>query len=76
MNIKKRLAALRRRAANVHARELQGLAEAAGWVARTRGKHITYSKPGRAPLPIPTHPGTLKAGTVRRILEQIAEDYE
>ena len=76
MNVKKRIAALRRRAANVHAKELQALAEAAGWVARTGGKHITYSKPGHPPVAIPTHPGTLKAGTVRGILDRIAEDYE
>lgn len=76
MDIKRRIARLRARAANVHARELHVLAEAAGWIARTGGRHITYSKAGHMPLPIPTHAGTLKAGTVRKILDQIAEDYE
>jgi predicted RNA binding protein YcfA (HicA-like mRNA interferase family) len=75
LNVRRRIETLRRRAANVHARELHSLAQAAGWEARTGGKHITYSKPGRRPLPIPTH-GTLKAGTVRKILDIIAEDHE
>lgn len=76
MNVRRRIEALRRRAANVHARELHSLAQAAGWEARTSGKHITYSKAGHPPLAVPTHPGTLKAGTVRKILDIIAEDYE
>ena len=76
MNVKRRIAALRRRPANVHARELQVLAEAAGWTLRPGGKHATYSRPDRLPLAIPVHPGALKAGTVRRILDRIAEDYE
>ena len=76
MNVRRRIETLRRRAANVHARELHSLAQAAGWEARTSGKHITYSKAGRKQVAIPTHPGTLKAGTVRKILDIIAEDYE
>lgn len=76
MDVRRRIARLRARAANVRSRELQALAEAAGWSARSGGKHVTYSKHGRLPLAIPTHPGALKLGTVRKILDIVEGDYE
>jgi predicted RNA binding protein YcfA (HicA-like mRNA interferase family) len=76
LNVGERIAALRGKANNVKSRELQSLAEAAGWSARKqKGKHLTYVKGGRS-LPIPTHAGSLKAGTVRRILDRIEEFHE
>jgi predicted RNA binding protein YcfA (HicA-like mRNA interferase family) len=42
-----------------------------GWtVARHTGSHAIVTKPGRAPVTIPVHPGTLKLGTAKTILKQ------
>lgn len=42
-----------------------------GWsVARQTGSHAIITKPGRASITIPVHPGTLKLGTAKAILKQ------
>ena len=42
-----------------------------GWtVARHTGSHAIVTKPRRAPVTIPVHPGTLKLGTAKTILKQ------
>jgi predicted RNA binding protein YcfA (HicA-like mRNA interferase family) len=42
-----------------------------GWtVARHTGSHAIVTKPGRTPVTIPVHPGTLKLGTAKAILKQ------
>jgi predicted RNA binding protein YcfA (HicA-like mRNA interferase family) len=42
-----------------------------GWtVARQTGSHAIVTRPGRTPVTIPIHPGTLKFGTARAILKQ------
>jgi predicted RNA binding protein YcfA (HicA-like mRNA interferase family) len=48
-----------------------------GWaVARQSGSHAVLVRPGRTPVTIPVHPGTLKLGTTKAILKQagLAED--
>ena len=48
-----------------------------GWMlVRQSGSHAIVVKPGRTPVTIPVHPGTLKLGTARAILKQagISED--
>jgi predicted RNA binding protein YcfA (HicA-like mRNA interferase family) len=75
LNLGKRIVALRARASNVKSKELQRLAEAAGWLPRKGGKHLTYVKGGRS-FPIPTHSGALKVGTVHRILDCIEAEQD
>ena len=42
-----------------------------GWtVSRQSGSHAVLAKPGRNPVTVPVHPGTLKLGTARSILKQ------
>ena len=76
MNVRSEIRRLRAGKGNVHSRELQRLAEAAGWTRKTGGKHIKYVKPGRLALPIPSHPGTMKPGIVGGILDHIEEVYD
>jgi len=74
MDVPAEIQRLRRKAANVTTQEMCRLAEAAGWSGRRR-KHWVYSRPGRFPVVIPDHSGSLKPGTVRQILDQLEEDY-
>lgn len=42
-----------------------------GWtVARQSGSHASMTMPGRMPVTIPIHAGTLKLGTAKAILKQ------
>jgi predicted RNA binding protein YcfA (HicA-like mRNA interferase family) len=48
-----------------------------GWAkVRQAGSHVVIAKPGRTPVTIPVHPGTLKLGTAKAILKQteVSED--
>ena len=77
MDAGEELKRLRRRAANVHPEELVSLARAVGREVARGGKHPWKCKrPGRLPFTIPNHPGTLKPGTVHKILDRIEEDLD
>ena len=48
-----------------------------GWTkVRQSGSHVVVAKPGRTSVTIPVHPGTLKLGTAKAILNQagVSED--
>ena len=76
--LKRRLAMLRQRAANIHSAELQSLARALGHVRDTsRGKEPTFVSlllPNSRPLSIPDNPGSLKRFTAGNILDVLEQD--
>lgn len=75
--IRRTLDGMRGRLGNIRARELANLAEQLGWKQRRGGKHLTFSKEGRYPLPIPVHGGkALKKMTAKSILDQLEDDLE
>ncbi len=48
--------------------EVRKMLEAAGWkLARIRGSHHYFTKPGRLPLSIPVHRGKVKSYYVRQV---------
>jgi hypothetical protein len=76
--LKRRLAMLRQRPANIRSLELQSLARALGRVRDTsRGKEPTFVSlllPASRPLSIPDHPGSLKRFTAGNILDVLEQD--
>ena len=69
---------MRRRLANVKRRELVELATLVGRrFSGGRGDEPTYEKPGRLPLSIPGHEGTMRSKWVtRNILNLLEEDID
>ena len=76
--LKKRLAKLRAKRANIRNRELVSFAKFLGRVPFfKRGKEPVYINeilPDRAPISIPNHPGALKKFTVNNILDEFEVD--
>jgi|SRR5882724_3086786 len=76
--LKRRLAMLRQRLANIRSTELQSFARALGRVRDTsRGKEPTFVSlllPNSRPLSIPDHPGSLKRFTAGNILDTLEQD--
>lgn len=55
-------------------REVERALAAAGWtLARTKGGHNVWTKPGERPMPIPRH-GTVTAGVVRNVARALGDD--
>ena len=76
MDVRRRIARLRKRTANVRFRELRSLVEAAGWeLDRVSGSHYFFAKRGRMPLSIPNHRGALNPYLVDGVLDELERDY-
>ncbi len=60
---------------NIKSRELEKVAQDAGWThRRTTGSHFIYTKAGaRRPLPIPRRTGSMKRGTALGLIRIIRE---
>lgn len=51
--------------------------ESCGWLlARIRGSHHVFTKPGRLPISIPVHRGKVKAIYVRKVDEILKDEEE
>lgn len=75
-SLRRRIQRLRDSRANVRFRQLKSLAEAIGRRSAKRGKHPTFEKEGRPPLPIPNHPRAMSPITVDGILDLLEEDLD
>jgi hypothetical protein len=67
---------LRGRLGNVRPGDLASLAEKVGRQGKPGRHQRVYRKPGRPPIPISDHPGTMAKGTVTGILDVIQEDLD
>lgn len=74
--LRRRIQQLRLGKANVADRELRSLARSVGRVPVKRGKHPTYEKEGRPPLPIPGHSRQMSPITVENVLDMLEEDLD
>ncbi|MCH7699596.1 MAG: type II toxin-antitoxin system HicA family toxin [Chloroflexi bacterium] len=74
-DIRRDLDRLARRPDNIRPREIEKVAKDADWThRRTTGGHAIYTKPGQPrPLSIPQHPGALKRGTAKKLIERIRQ---
>lgn len=72
------IAGLRRKAGNVHHREVETIAQAFGRVLRDRGKEPTWTRDGWPPLSIPSHGShsALAIGTAKNILRTLDDDAD
>lgn len=72
------LEGLKRKAGNVHHREVEAIAHAFGRVLRDRGKEPTWTREGWPPLSIPSHgsQSALAIGTARNILRTLDDDAD
>jgi predicted RNA binding protein YcfA (HicA-like mRNA interferase family) len=60
---------------NVRFAEVRKLLELNGWtLARIRGSHHVFTKPGLGSLPIPVHRNQVKAAYVRKIQKILSEE--
>lgn len=75
-SLRRRIQRLRLRRANVSSKRLVTLAQAIGRVRVKRGKHPTFEKEGRPPLPIPSHSRMMSPITVDNILDMLEEDLD
>ena len=71
--LRRRIDKLRLQAAGVRPRQLKALALSVGRRQRKGGKHPTFVKDARPPLPIPDH-RKMKEFTVGNILDMLEED--
>ena len=74
--LRRRIAAIRLRKANVVSRELRSVARSVGRRPGKRGKEPTFVKDGRPPLSIPDHPGSMSPLTVEDVLDVLDEDLD
>ena len=75
MDVRRRIARLRKRTANVRFQELRSLVEAAGWkLDRVSGSHYVLARGGRL-ISLPNHPGALNPYLVDRVLDELERDY-
>ena len=74
-DVRTEIAAMEGRINNIRPREMEQLAQEAGWrEARTTGGHVQYSKAGQPrPIPIPRHSKAMRGFIAKKILRQIRE---
>lgn len=75
-NLRRRIQQYRLGKANVGDRQLRSLARSVGRVPVKRGKHPTFEKEGRPPLPIPSHSRQMSPITVDDILDMLEDDLD
>lgn len=73
--LRRQIAALRNRG-GVRSSELDSLARRVGRKLYCRGKHPTWVMERRFPLSIPKHPGEMRRGTVKGILDHLEDDLD
>lgn len=78
--IKKRLEEMRKSPYGITAEELISLAKKLGRTRDNRGKEPTYIRESdpilTPPLSIPAHPGDLKVGTAKSIINSLLDDAD
>lgn len=73
--LRQEIAALRNKG-GVRGSELESVARRVGRRLHARGKHPTWVMKGRFPLSIPKHPGEMRRGTVKSILDHLEDDLD
>lgn len=68
---------IRQRPPTASYRDVKNLLEDFGWEqSRTRGSHVTYTKPGEYPLVIVVHDKRVKSGYLDKICKLLRLDEE